>query len=75
MKDKTDKMIDRATVVLGVLLAIMIGLTIYDAVVNAPENVPIIVKQTSSTITTEYFTRVSDVLYVFDNNCYEIYKK
>lgn len=75
MKDKTDKMIDKATIVLGVLLAIMIGLTIYDAVVNAPENVPIIVKQTSSTITTEYFTRVSDVLYVFDNNCYEIYKK
>ena len=75
MKDKTDKMIDRATVILSVLLAIMIGLTIYDAVVNVPENVPIIVKQTHSTITTEYFTRVSDILYVFDNNCYEIYKK
>ena len=73
--NEVDKNIDRATIIMGILLAIMVALSIYDAVVNAPEEVPIIIKQTSSMITTEYFTNVSDLLYVLSNDNYEIYTK
>ena len=73
--NEADKNIDRATIIMGILLAIMVALSIYDAVVNAPEEVPIIIKQTSSMITTEYFTNVSDLLYVLSNDNYEIYTK
>ena len=75
MKDKTDKMIDRATAVICVLLALMVGLTAYDAIVNEPENIPIIIRQVNSTINTEYFTSVSDLLYALNNDNYEIYMK
>ena len=75
MKDNTDTKINRALAIVGVLLIAMIGLTIYDAIVNAPESCPIVIRNTSSTITTEYFTDVSDLLYVFNNDNYEIYKK
>jgi len=61
--------------IMGVLLAAMISLTVYDAIVNTPESFPIIIKETTSTINTQYFTDVSDLLYVFDNDNYEIYKK
>ena len=73
--NEADKNIDRATIIMGILLAIMVALSIYDAVVNAPEEVPIIIKQTSSMITTEYFTNVSDLLYVLSNDNCEIYTK
>ena len=75
MKDKTDKIIDRATAVICVLLALVVGFTAYDSVVNAPENIPIIIKQVNSTINTEYFTSVSDLLYALNNDNYEIYMK
>ena len=75
MKDHSDKIINRAIMIMGVLLAAMISLTVYDAIVNTPESFPIIIKETTSTINTQYFTDVSDLLYVFDNNNYEIYKK
>lgn len=73
--NKADKNIDRATIIMGILLAILVALNIYDAVVNAPEEVPIIIRKTTDTITTEYFTSVSDLLYVFNNDNYEIYTK
>jgi phosphohistidine swiveling domain-containing protein len=75
MKDKTDKMIDRATKTICVLLVLVVGLTAYDAIVNAPENIPIVIKRVNSTINTEYFTSVSDLLYVLNNDNYEIYMK
>ena len=75
MKDHNDKIINRAIMIMGVLLAAMISLTVYDAIVNTPESFPIIIKETTSTINTQYFTDVSDLLYVFDNDNYEIYKK
>lgn len=75
MKDKTDKMIDRATAVICVLLVLVVGLTAYDAIVNAPENIPIVIKRVNSTINTEYFTSVSDLLYVLSNDNYETYMK
>ena len=75
MKDHNDKILNRAIMIVNVLLAVMIGLTIYDAVANAPEDVPVIIRGGYDTITTEYFTNVSDLLYVFDNDKYEIYKK
>jgi len=75
MKDHKDKIINRAIMIMGVLLAAMISLTVYDAIVNTPESFPIIIKETTSTINTQYFTDVSDLLYVFDNDNYEIYKK
>lgn len=75
MKDHSDKIINRAIMIMGVLLAAMISLTVYDAIVNTPESFPIIIKETTSTINTQYFTDVSDLLYVFNNDNYEIYKK
>jgi phosphohistidine swiveling domain-containing protein len=75
MKDKTDKMIDKATAVICVLLVLVVGLTAYDAIVNAPENIPIVIKRVNSTINTEYFTSVSDLLYVLSNDNYETYMK
>jgi len=75
MKDHNDKIINQAIMIMGVLLAAMISLTVYDAIVNTPESFPIIIKETTSTINTQYFTDVSDLLYVFDNDNYEIYKK
>jgi len=75
MKDHSDKIINRAIMIVNVLLAVMVSLTIYDAVTNKPEEVPIIFRSDCDTITTEYFTNVSDLLYVFDNDKYEIYKK
>ena len=75
MKDKTDKMIDRATAVICVLMVLVVGLTAYDAIVNAPENIPIVIKRVNSTINTEYFTSVSDLLYVLSNDNYETYMK
>jgi len=75
MKDNNDKIINRAITIMSVLLVAMIGLTIYDAIINTPESFPIIIKETTSTINTQYFTNVSDLLYVFNTDSYEIYKK
>jgi len=75
MKDNNDKIINRAITITGVLLVAMIGLTIYDAIINTPESFPIIIKETTSTINTQYFTNVSDLLYVLNTDNYEIYKK
>ena len=75
MKDNNDKIINRVTIIIGVLLVVMIGLTIYDTIINAPESFPIIIKDKTSTINTQYFTDVSDLLYVLNADNYEIYKK
>ena len=75
MKDNNDKIINRAITIMGVLLVVMISLTIYDAIINTPESFPIIIKETTSTINTQYFTNVSDLLYVLNTDDYEIYKK
>lgn len=75
MKDNNDKIINRVTIIIGVLLVAMIGLTIYDTIINAPESFPIIIKDKTSTINTQYFTDVSDLLYVLNADNYEIYKK
>jgi hypothetical protein len=75
MKDNNDKIINRAITIMGVLLVAIIGLTIYDAIINTPESFPIIIKETTSTINTQYFTNVSDLLYVLNTDNYEIYKK
>ena len=75
MKDNNDKIINRAITIMGVLLVVMISLTIYDAIINTPESFPIIIKETTSTINTQYFTNVSDLLYVLNTDNYEIYKK
>ena len=75
MKDIENKIVDRAIVIICALLVVMISLTIYDTVINAPESFPIIIKETASTINTQYFTDVSDLLYVLNTDNYEIYKK
>lgn len=75
MKDNNDKIINRAIMIMGVLLVVMVSLTVYDAIINTPESFPIIIKDTTSTINTQYFTDVSDLLYVLDTDNYEIYKK
>lgn len=75
MKDKTDKIINQAIAVVCMLIVILVGLTAYDAIVNAPENIPIVIKRVNSTINTEYFTSVSDLLYVIENDYSEIYMK
>jgi len=75
MKDIENKIVDRAIVIICALLVVMISLTIYDTVINAPESFPIIIKETASTINTQYFTDVSDLLYVLNDDNYEIYKK
>lgn len=75
MKDNNDKIINRAITIMGILLVVMISLTIYDTAINAPESFPIIIKETASTIHTQYFTDVSDLLYVLNDDNYEIYKK
>ena len=75
MKDNNDKIINRAITIMSVLLVAMIGLTIYDAIINTPESFPIIIKETTNTINTRYFTNVSDLLYVLNTDNYEIYKK
>jgi len=75
MEDNIDSKINKAILIMSVLLAAMIGLTIYDAIVNTPESFSIIIKETTSTINTEYFTDVSDLLYVLNTDNYEIYKK
>lgn len=75
MKDNNDKIINRAIMIMGVLLVVMVSLIVYDAIINTPESFPIIIKDTTSTINTQYFTDVSDLLYVLDTDNYEIYKK
>jgi hypothetical protein len=75
MKDNNDKIINRAIMIMGVLLVAMISLTAYDAIINTPDSFPIIIKETTSTINTQYFTDVSDLLYVLNTDNYEIYKK
>lgn len=75
MKDNNDKVINLAIIVTCILSAVMISLTVYDSVINAPESFPIIIKETTCTINTQYFTNVSDLLYVLNTDNYEIYKK
>lgn len=75
MEDNINSKINRAILIMSILLAAMIGLTIYDAIINTPESFSIIIKETTSTINTEYFTDVSDLLYVLNTDNYEIYKK
>lgn len=75
MEDNINSKINGAILIMSILLAAMIGLTIYDAIINTPESFPIIIKDKTSTINTEYFTDVSDLLYVLNTDNYEIYKK
>lgn len=75
MKDETDKIIDIATAILCMILVLLVGLTAYDTIFNAPEEVPIIIRGESNMIHAEYLSSVSDLLYVLSNNNYEIYTK
>jgi len=75
MKDNNDKIINRAITIMGILLVAIVSLTVYDAIINKSESFPIIIKETISTINTQYFTDVSDLLYVLNTDNYEIYKK
>lgn len=75
MKDETDNIIDIATVILCMILALLVGLTAYDTIFNAPEEVPIIIKGERNMIHAEYLSSVSDLLYVLNNDNYKIYTK
>jgi len=75
MKDNIDSKINKAILIMSVLMAAIVGLTVYDSISNAPESSPIIIRETTSTINTQYFTDVSDLLYVLNTDNYEIYKK
>jgi hypothetical protein len=75
MKDNIDSKINKAILIMSVLMAAIVGLTVYDSISNAPESSSIIIRETTSTINTQYFTDVSDLLYVLNTDNYEIYKK